>query len=193
MCYTIGSPAVWPSSELIDSGHTRSSNVDTIGHRWTRRYQRPKSAVRHVRFVDRIIVLPFQTQSRFFEHHIWHLTGSGPRQKKTVRVAEHCCAWSRTLEFRGTDQETVNGLPTRRTVTTTSVFGIYVYRRGKRRRYGNCIKNNRDCGRLKRMAKIAIRGGDGDDDDDLHWRAFVIAQRDNCEPYWTDEKSKAAW
>lgn len=74
-------PVVWAFSELIDSGNTRLSNVDTIGHGWTRRYQRPKSAVRHVRFVDRIIVLSFQTQSRFFEHHIWHLTGSGPPQK----------------------------------------------------------------------------------------------------------------
>lgn len=85
----IGSPPVWPSSKLID---TRSSNVDTICRRSTQQYQRPKSAVRHVRFVERIIVFPFQTQSRFFEHHIWHLTVSGPRQKNAVRVAEHYCA-----------------------------------------------------------------------------------------------------
>lgn len=104
---------------------TRSNNVDTIGCRLTQ-YQRPKSAVRHVRFVERIIMFPFQTQTGFFEHHIWHLTVSGPRQKNTIRVAVHYCAWYRTLEFRGTDQKTRNGLPTG-TVTTTSVLGIYVY------------------------------------------------------------------
>lgn len=49
--------------------------------------------------------------------------------------------------------------------TTTRVFGIYEYRRGRRIRYGNYIKNNRDRRRLKRMAKIAIRS---DGDDDLH-------------------------
>lgn len=177
----IGSPPAWPSSKLID---THSSNFDTIGRRSTQQYQRPKSAVQHVRFVERIIVFPFQKQSRFFEHHIWHLTVSGPRQKNTVRVAEHYWEWSRTLEFRGADQKTGNGLSTRRTVygrrwRRRRVFGIYEYRRGRRRRHGNYIKNNRDCRRLKRMAKIAIRSGS---DDDLHWRAFVIAQRDNCEP-----------
>jgi hypothetical protein len=70
---------------------THLSNVDTIGRRSTQ-YQKQKSAVRHVRFVERIIMFPFQTQSRFFEHHIWHLTVSGPRQKNTVRVAMYYCA-----------------------------------------------------------------------------------------------------
>jgi len=105
----------------------RSSNVNTIGCRLTQ-YQRPKSAVRHVRFVESIIMFPFQTQTRFFEHHIWHLTVSGPRKKNTIRVDVHYCAWYRTLEFHGTDQKARNGLPTRTvTTTTTSVLGIYVY------------------------------------------------------------------
>lgn len=60
--------------------------------------QRPKSAVRSVGFVERIVFL-FQAQSKFFEHHIWHLTEFGFRRNCGPRAAYDGAQHRRTLQY----------------------------------------------------------------------------------------------